>query len=157
MLTGLKHHLLAPELFEAFARSYQEECAVLARSAVAEWTGLQGRLAQVERKIMAMIRAIEDGLYQPAMKEQMTVLEAEKAQLVTELAVRPDATPIALHPNLPLLYRKKVEELEAVLADPGLGPEAMDAIRAMIARIVLKPAERGRHGGGAARATSSGS
>ena len=143
VLTGLKHHLLAPELFEAFARSYQEECAVLARSAVAERTGLQGRLAQVERKIMAMIRAIEDGLYQPAMKERMTVLEAEKAQLVTELAVRPDATPIALHPNLPLLYRKKVEELEAVLADPGLGSEAMDAIRSMISRIVLTPAEQG--------------
>ena len=143
VLTGLKHHLLTPELFEASAKPYQEECAVLARSAVAEWTGLHGRLAKVERKIMAMIRAIEDGLYQPAMKEQMTVLEAEKAQLVTELAVRPDATPIALHPNLPLLYRKKVEELEAVLADPGLGPEAMDAIRAMIVRIVLKPAEEG--------------
>ena len=62
---------------------------------------------------------------------------------MTELAVRPDATPIALHPNLPLLYRKKVEELEAVLADPGLGPEAMDAIRAMIARIVLTPRPTG--------------
>ena len=46
------------------------------------------------------------------------------------------------HPNLPLLYRKK-EELEAVLADPKLGPEAMDAIRAMIARIVLTPRAAG--------------
>ena len=82
-----------------------------------------------------MIRAIEDGLYQPSMKERMTALEAEKAQLVTDLAVKPDPTPIALHPNLPLLYRKKVEELEAVLADPELGPEAMDAIRSMITRL----------------------
>jgi hypothetical protein len=38
-----------------------------------------------------------------------------------------------------VIYRKKVEELEAVLADPELGPEAMDAIRAMIAKIVLTP------------------
>ena len=40
VLDGLNHHLLAPELFEAFARSYQEECVVLARSVVAERTGL---------------------------------------------------------------------------------------------------------------------
>ena len=129
VLDGLKHQLLAPELFEAFARSYQEECAVLARSVMADRAGLEGRLAAVERKIAAMIRAIEDGLYQPSMKERMAALEAEKARLVTELAAKPDATPIALHPNLPVLYRKKVEELEAVLADPELGPEAMEAIR----------------------------
>ena len=79
VLDGLKHHLLAPELFEAFARSYQEECAVLARSVMADRAGLEGRLAAVERKIAAMIRAIEDGLYQPAMKERMAALEAEKS------------------------------------------------------------------------------
>ena len=122
VLDGLKHHLLAPELFEAFARSYQEECAVLARSVMADRVGLEGRLAAVERKIAAMIRVIEDGLYQPSMKERMTALEAEKAQLVTDLAVKPDPAPIALHPNLPLLYRKKVEELEAALVDPSSGP-----------------------------------
>ena len=149
VLDGLKHRLLAPELFEAFARAYQEECAALARAAVAERAGLEGRLAAVERKIAAMIRAIEDGLYQPSMKERMAALEAEKAQLMAELAAQPDATPVALHPNLPLLYRRKVEELEAVLADPELGAEAMEAIRSMIARIVLTPRAGGRHGGGA--------
>ena len=132
-----------PELFETFARSYQEECAVLARSVMADRVGLEGRLAAVERKIAAMIRAIEDGLYQPAMKERMAALEAEKRRLVTELALKPDAAPIALHPHLPLLYRRKVEELEAVLVDPELGPEAMGAIRAMITRIMLTPGTEG--------------
>ena len=62
-----------------------------------------------------MIRAIEDGLYQPSMKDRMAALEAEKAQLTAELATRPDTTPVALHPNLPVLYRRKVEELERLL------------------------------------------
>ena len=30
-------------------------------------------------------------------------------------------TPVALHPNLPMIYRRKVEEMEAELADPELG------------------------------------
>ena len=113
------------------------------RAADGAGRGLEGRLAQVERKIAAMIRAIEDGLYQPSMKERMTALEAEKAQLTAELRPSRDTAPVALHPNLPALYRRKVEELEAVLADPELGPEAMEAIRPMITRIVLTPRAEG--------------
>ena len=77
------------------------------------------------------------------MKERLGALEAEKARLVAELAAKADIPPVALHPNLPALYRKKVEELEAVLADAELGAEAMEAIRSMITRIVLTPGEAG--------------
>ncbi len=143
MLDGLKHRLLAPELFETFARAYQDECMTLARAAAADRAGLHGRLAAVERKLAAMIRAIEDGLYQPSMKDRMTALEAEKAQLRAELAARPDTAPVALHPNLPALYRRKVEELELLLADAELGVEAMEAIRSTISRIVLTPRPAG--------------
>ena len=48
-----------------------------------------------------------------------------------------------LHPNLPQLYRKKVEELERLLADPELAQEAMAAIQALISRIALTPREEG--------------
>ena len=83
--------------------------------------GLETRLGQVERRIAAMIRAIEDGLHQPAMKEQMIALETEKAQITAEVATKPSVRPVVLHPNLPAIYRRKVEELEAVLVtcSPG--------------------------------------
>ena len=55
----------------------------------------------------------------------MAALEPEKAQLVAEIAAKPDTAPVALHPNLPVLYRRKVEELERLLADAELGREAM--------------------------------
>jgi site-specific DNA recombinase len=106
--------------------------------------GLEARLAQVERKIAAMIRAIEDGLYQPAMRERLVTLEAEKAQLMAELGAGSGPAPVALHPNLPAVCRRKVEELEAVLAGPELGAEAAEAIRSLVSRIVLAP----RAGGG---------
>ena len=60
VLDGLKHLLLAPDLFEEFARSYQEECSRLARDAVAGRAALEGRLVPVERKIGSIIRAVED-------------------------------------------------------------------------------------------------
>jgi hypothetical protein len=41
----------------------------------------EGRLEAVWRKIASMIRAIEDGLYQPSMEVRMAELEAEKAAL----------------------------------------------------------------------------
>ena len=59
----------------------------------------------------------------------MAALEAEKAGCVTELAAAATPSPVSLHPNLPALYRRKVEELERLLGRPGAGAEAMDAIR----------------------------
>jgi hypothetical protein len=52
-------------------------------------------------------------------------------------------SPIALHPSLPQLYRRKVEQLEGLLADPELAGEAMEAIRALITKIVLTPRPEG--------------
>jgi site-specific DNA recombinase len=143
VLEGLKRRLLAPEPFEAFARAYQEERAALARAAAADRVALEGRLAAVEREIAAIVRAVEDGLYQPAMKERLAALEAEKGGLAAELAERPCATPVALHPNLPALYRRKVEELERLLGDPELGAEAAGAIRSWVTRVVLTPGADG--------------
>ena len=50
---------------------------------------------------------------------------------------------MVLHPNLPQLYRRKVEELERLLADPELALQAMAAIQALITRIALTPREEG--------------
>ena len=143
VLDGLKHRLLAPELFEAFAEAYLAESQRLLREADRQRDGLTARLAEIERKLGAMIRAIEDGLYQPSMKQRMAALEADKAALLAELAASPQTAPVALHPSLPQLYRRKVERLESLLADPELASEAMEAIRALIARIVLTPRPAG--------------
>ena len=77
-LSQSRRRLLEPVPFEAFARAWQEECAALARAAAADRAGLGGRLAAVERKIAAMIRAIEDGLYQPSMKDRMAALRSRR-------------------------------------------------------------------------------
>ena len=60
-----------------------------------------------------MLRAIEDGLYEPAMKDRMAALRAEKAGARGHAAEPRRPTEVLLHPRLPELYRRKVEALEA--------------------------------------------
>jgi hypothetical protein len=47
-----------------------------------------------------------------------------------------------LHPNLPELYRRKVETLEAALQDPAAAVAAMEALRGMIDAIEVLPGNR---------------
>ena len=93
----------------------------------------------MRRKIASLIRAIEDGLYQPSMKARMAELEAEKAALEARLAAAPEPPKVRLHPNLAGLYREKVAALEQALADPEIKAEAAEIVRSQIERITLTP------------------
>ena len=142
VLDGLKDRLLAPELVEQFARDFQEEVNRQAAELNQSRAQDQGRLEAVRRKIGSMIRAIEDGLYQPSMKGRMAELEAEKAALEERLAA-PEPPTLRLHPNLAGMYRQKVAALEQALADPEIKAEAMEIVRSMIEGITLTPGEGG--------------
>jgi len=90
------------------------------------------------------MRAIEDGLYEPSMKERLKALQLEKAALssASDEDVGSDLK-ILSHPNLPDLYRRKVEQLETILEGSDR-TQAMDLIRSMIERVVLHPRAEGR-------------
>ena len=141
VLNGLKERLLAPDLVAAFMAAMQEELAAIRRNRQAEQAQRSRKLAEIERKIAGIMRAIEDGLYDPAMKERLASLKAERASLQEspEQTAESDIVVLA-HPNMPALYRRKVEQLEQVLDGPDRA-EAMDLIRSMIERVDLNPRE----------------
>jgi DNA invertase Pin-like site-specific DNA recombinase len=143
VLDGLKHRLLAPELVEQFARDFHDEVNRQAAERSQSRAQDQGRLAAVQRKIGSMIRAIEDGLYQPSMKGRMAELEAEKASLEARLARAAALPKVRLHPNLAGVYRQKVAALEEALAEPMDKAEAMAIVRSQIERITLTPGADG--------------
>lgn len=92
-----------------------------------------------------MMRAIEDGLYDPSMKERLTALQSEKAALGGQAEpVASHDLDVLLHPRLPEFYRRKVEALERVLEGPDRA-EAMDLIRSMIERVDLAARGEGRN------------
>lgn len=77
------------------------------------------------------------------MKARMEELEAEKAHLITLRDCSPTLPTISVHPNMAELYRKRVEQLEALLTDPAQCDEAMELFRSMIEGIALSPRKDG--------------
>ena len=69
----------------------------------------------------------------------MAELEGERARLAAELEASFRAPPVALHPNLPELYRRQVERLEAALNDPLIRDEAAEVLRDLIEKVGLVP------------------
>ncbi len=79
------------------------------------------------------------GMYTPALKERMKVLENRKVEIEGLLAGA-DAPPvIRVHPNMAEVYRLKVAELEIALNDDSIKAEAGDILRSLIDRVVLTP------------------
>jgi site-specific DNA recombinase len=143
ILRALKQNLLTPELVAEFTRAYQEEVNRLTKEASGRAAEVGAKLAAVQRKIDGIMRAIEDGLYQPSMKVRLTELEAEKAAFISFRDTSPTVPNVSVHPNLAAVYRKKVEELENLLEDAEHRNEAMELIRSLIDKIVLTPKEGG--------------
>jgi integrase len=52
---------------------------------------------------------------------------------------------VAIHPNLPDLYRRKVARLQQVLADEASRPQVVEIIRSLIDRIEVHPGKERGH------------
>jgi site-specific DNA recombinase len=142
ILGGLKHQLMAPELVGAFIEEFDREVNRHRRDEELARSGLEAEFGAVMKKLDGLIDAIADGLRAPGLQRRLEELESRKAELKDRLT-RPAPPPIRLHPNLAELYRAKVAELRAALADPELRTEALELIRSLIDRVELHPVEDG--------------
>jgi site-specific DNA recombinase len=139
VLAGLKDRMMAPELVVVFIEEFNAELRRIAKASEGALDVAGRALADVERKIGGIVKAIEDGAYNPTLKARLGALENEKVQAQARLAgVRP-APVVRLHPNLPALYRSKVEKLAEALNDRATTVEASEIMRSLIDRIVLTP------------------
>lgn len=143
VLDGLKDRLLEPDLVKEFVCAFNAELERSRASAKSALAARARKLADIERKIGAVLRAIEDGMYHPTMKERMVQLETERAALASQ-AERDAVTGninVLIHPAAPELYRMKIRELEQLLENDGERQEARELIRSMIDKVVLTPRE----------------
>ena len=73
-------------------------------------------LQQVERSIKRCLDFITGGDGDPgSVRDQLRRLEARQREIAADLKVRQGDMEIAIHPNLPELYRRKVARLQRVL------------------------------------------
>lgn len=140
VLSGLRERMLTPALVEEFVRTFEQELAALQRQSASKQARAKDQLLDIEKRLNGVLRAIENGAWNDALKQRLDDLEAQKKQLQAELAAAEAPAPaVKLHPNAAAIYRAKVAELEAALNASEVKAEAADILRSLIERIVLTP------------------
>ena len=140
-LSGLTEKLVSAEAVAEAVRGYHEELNRQKQERSAQTAADRQALPKVERAIAGIIAAIEDGMYQPAMKARMTELEQQKVEMSARLAADSPQLP-DVNPNIAEIYRRKVARLTDALTDPQTNQEAATALRSLIGDIVLTPGEK---------------
>jgi hypothetical protein len=142
ILDALKRHLMAPDLVKAFIAEFHAEANRLNRERENGLVLKRRALEDASRKLDGLLDAIADGLRTPGLKAKLEELEHRKAALEADLTSAPPPAP-RLHPNLAEVYRQKVENLHAALAEPETRTEAIEILRGLIDKIHLRPIEKG--------------
>ena len=139
VLVGLKERLMAPELVSEFIAEFQRESQKERLASLSSRAETERRLTKVFKQIDDLVTAITDGMYHPSMKAKMDVLEAERESLVATLEALTVPDPAAIHPGLADVYAKKVAKLAEALNLEDTRSEAIDILRGLIERIILRP------------------
>lgn len=138
VLYGLKTHLMQPELYEEFARSFVKEANRHRSANASAHRQLRANLKNVERKIDRLVDAIADGVDAVSVQARLKALEAERATISSEIEQQIEHVPL-LHPNLAMVYRDKVAGLSAALKQDDEGKAAFEIVRSLIQEVRLVP------------------
>ena len=111
VLEGLKERLMAPELVREFIRAFQEEANRAAAELEQQFRSDRMQVEAVERKIAAIVAAIEEGHYSRVLGDRLAALERQQDSLLARMSETPP-TSVRLHPRLADVYAEKVRQLE---------------------------------------------
>ena len=141
VLVELKTNLLAPEMISEWVREYHRDFARASADLGRDRGRLERKLEEAQRRKDRLLKAFADGGSEFAEIRDMLATAREEADRLTRDLASMDAVPnvLALHPHVEEVYRKQVEELEAALAAPDAQLDAIPRLRAMIARIIVRP------------------
>ncbi|OBY28273.1 hypothetical protein A9D60_24980 [Leisingera sp. JC1] len=136
VLNLLRARLMQPDAVAAFVKAFTMAANTEADSQEAARARLKSERATASHKLDGLYDAIAEGLRTPGLLVRLEELEARLSELDFELAA-PAPEPVRFNPNLSELYRKKVAELSATLADPEVRTEALETVRGLIERVVV--------------------
>ncbi|WP_081035769.1 recombinase family protein [Rhodobacter capsulatus] len=139
VLGGLKHHLMHPDLVAEFIAEFHREMENERREGEAGRVEAERALSKVTKELENIVTAITEGMFHPSMKAKMDALEAQKAGLEAKLAALPAPSPVILHLGIADVYAAKISDLAEALNDAESRPEAVEILRGLIEKIVLRP------------------
>ncbi len=141
ILNALRTRLMEPGLVAEFIRAFAVEWNRLSAERLAMRSGQERELASVTRKLDGLIAAMADGFRAPRLQAQLDELEVRRATLEAKLGAAAAPQAPRLHPNLAEVYRERVAALQTALHAPDGGRAALEAVRELIERIAVRPAE----------------
>ena len=142
VLDALAHHLMDPEAVAAFCEAYTAERNRLAAAATSTRTTMEKDLATTKRDHGKLVDAIIAGVPPEQVKDKMIALDERRKELEAQIA-QADAAPalVRLHPKMSETYRERITALIRGLGEGDAMEEAREALRGLIDKIVLIPAE----------------
>ncbi|PSC03681.1 serine recombinase, partial [Alsobacter soli] len=142
VVEALQHNVTQPEIVAEFVAAVHEELNRTRGEETAQRARLEKRQAAVDRQLEGLITAIADGLRSPGLQARLDALEAERADIVSQL-LRPPPSPVRLHPNLAELYGRKVATLQEALHVEETRAEAFEILRSLIDKVIVHAREGG--------------
>jgi site-specific DNA recombinase len=146
VLNGLRDILLGNEwLIDEFTAEFKRELASLRKDGQGASRRLLKEQQDIARGIRRCLDFITGGDGDPgSVRDQLRRLEARKREIDADLRTQQDGMAIAIHPNFPDLYRRKVAKLQA-LRHEETRPKVVETIRSLVDRIEVMPGlKRGR-------------
>lgn len=139
LLSGISEGLFSDAAIVRFRQGFVREAAERKRRARPEAELARKRLAELEPKIAAMVEAIADGMYSPALKANLTEAEAEAERLrpLLQVDTRQLDKVADFLPRVVDQYRAMIGELPATLGRDVARARAQ--LRAMIGQVRLVP------------------
>jgi len=134
----LRKHLMDPKLVAIFCEEYTTHVNHLRMEHNGTIGAYRSELEKLTRRERSIIKAIGDGYYTPALKEEGLAIDKRKTELERLLAGEREA-PTLLHPNMASVYRREVQNLLDSLRDDENRHEALELVRGLVERIVLTP------------------
>lgn len=144
VLAGIRDRLLAPHraarYAAAFRRAVADARAEARRAEAADRRRLAALEAQIERLVDVLASGEDAG--GAAIRRRLATLEAERAGLAARQAPDDGAEILELHPRLPEIWCGHVAALDpATASDPAAREAATAAVRALVERVTVTPAE----------------
>lgn len=137
VLFTLQHRLMDEELCQQYCDEYTRHMNRLRADENARRSAYRAEIAAMPKKVRTMIDIMyEKGVEAAYLVDEMTALEARKAELEALLAEEEELPPL-IHPNMAKVYRSKIADLSAALNDSHGRQQAAEIIRSVVDRIVL--------------------
>nr|WP_025829194.1 recombinase family protein [Acetobacter persici] len=143
VLSGLRTHLMEPDLFKEFCNEFTREVNRMRMELGADLAAMRNEIPRIDReldKLLNLILASDDIEASKRVMKKMTVLEARKEELEQKVANTEEAPPL-LHPNMAEIYQQRIASLYESLQAEETKTEAAERLRTLVSQITLQPAD----------------